>query len=114
MDVTARNNGQHHSTGAGYGFKLNAADRDANFERSWRTVFVSLPGSQREVEVNVAKPSFWSETCRELISREFGRWLIDNGYAPRPSGAPPRFHLRPRGCNHFEFAKQWPKTCCST
>jgi hypothetical protein len=106
MDVTAWNNGQYHSTGAGYGFKLNAKDRDANLAKSWGTVFVSLPGSQQEVEVDIAKPSFWSTTCRELISREFGRWLIDNGYAPWPSGAPPKFHLLPKGGNHFGLEKQ--------
>lgn len=103
MDVTAWNNGQHHSTGAGYGFKISVEDRDANFQKPWKTVFVSLPGSPQEVEVNVAKPSFWGATCRELISREFGRWLIENGYAPWPSGAPPKFCLRPRSDNHFEL-----------
>ncbi len=106
MEVTAWNNGQHHFTGAGYGFKLNAKDRDANFQRSWTTVLVSLPGSQREVEVNIAKASFWSTTCRELISREFGRWLIDNGHAQWPSGAPPKFRLHPRGGNHFELERR--------
>lgn|SRR5574341_490388 len=106
MEVTAWNNGQQHSTGAGYGFKLGAKDRDANFQPSWTTVFVSLPGSQQEVEVNIAKPSFWSPDCRELISREFGGWLIDNGYAPWPSGEPPRFRLRNMGGNHFRIEEQ--------
>lgn len=106
MEVTAWNNGRHNSTGGGYGFKLKAKDRDASFRRSWTTVFVSLPGSEPEVEVNVAKLSFWSATCRELISREFGRWLIDNGYAPWSSGAPPKFRLRPKGGNHFGLEKQ--------
>jgi len=53
MDVTAWNNGRHHATGAGYGFKISVEDRDANFKKSWKAVFVSLPGSSREVEVSI-------------------------------------------------------------
>ena len=106
MDVTAWNNGQHHQTGAGYGFKVNTSDRDANFQTSWKTILVSLPGSQMEVEVNIEKPSFWSTSCRELISAEFGRWLIENGYAPWPSGAAPKFHLLSKGGNHFGLERQ--------
>jgi hypothetical protein len=103
MEVTAWNNGSHHSTGAGYGFKLDAGDRDRYFRRSWKTVFVSLLGVEGAVEVNVAKPSFWGASCRELISREFGRWLIDNGFAPWPLGTPPKFQLRPTSGNHFKL-----------
>ena len=105
MEVTAWNNGQHYPTGAGYGFKVGAADRDKCFQRSWSTVFVSLPDAKEEVQVNIAKPSFWSATCRELISREFGRWLIQSGYAPWPSGAPPKFRLTPKNGNHFRLQK---------
>lgn len=105
MEVTAWNNGSHHSTGAGYGFKVLADDRDKYFQRSWRTVFVSLPRVEGTVEVNVAKPSFWGSSCRELINREFGRWLIENGYAPWRSGAPPKFQLRHTEGNHFRLEK---------
>jgi hypothetical protein len=105
MEATAWNNGRHHSTGAGYGFKIGAKDRDRYFQRSWSTVFVSLPEMNQEVEVNIAKPPFWSATCRELISREFGRWLIKYGYAPWPSGVPPKFRLTPTNSNHFKVEK---------
>ena len=105
MEVTAWNNGSHHASGGGYGFKLRAEDRDRYFQRSWKTVFVSLPGVTDAVEVNVAKSSFWSASCRELISREFGRWLIENRYAPWQSGAPPKFQLRHSGSNRFKLEK---------
>lgn len=105
MDVTTWKNGPHNATGAGYGFKIRAEDRDRYFERSWSTAFVSLPGVDQEVEVNVAKASFWSDTCRELISREFGRWLIQHGYSPWPSGAPPKFRLMPTRSNHFRIER---------
>jgi hypothetical protein len=114
MEVTAWNNGKHHATGAGYGFKVNANDRDKHFERSWKTVLVSLPGVERQVEVNIAKSSFWSDTCRELISREFGRWLLENNYAPWPSGAPPKFQMHHTSGNQFRLERTRNITSCSS
>lgn len=102
MKVTAWNNGKHHTTGAGYGFKISITDRDAHFNRDWRSVFVSLPNGT-VVEANVAKPSFWSEQCRELINRQFGQWLIRSGHAPWPQGRPPKFSLRRIGENRFRL-----------
>jgi hypothetical protein len=106
MEVTAWNNGRHHPTGAGYGFKIGAKDRDEHFQRSWTNVLVSLPDLTQEVEVNVAKDSFWSATCRELISREFGCWLIRYGYAPWSSGSPPKFQLIPIDGNRFRIPER--------
>jgi hypothetical protein len=103
MQVTAWNNGRHHGTGAGYGFKLRAEDRDRHFKQSWPTVFVSLPDCTGEVEVNISKASFWGATCRELISREFGRWLQAHQYAPWAPGTPPTFQLVPTHTNHFRL-----------
>jgi hypothetical protein len=103
MEVTAWNNGEHHASGAGYGFKIQAKDRDAYFERSWKTVFVSLPGEEREVEVNIGKSSFWNDTCRELINQKFGQWLLKQGYAPWQSGAPPKISLLHASGNHFRL-----------
>jgi hypothetical protein len=104
MHVTAWNNGQHYRTGAGYGFKLRADDRDRHFKKTWTTVFVALPGVAEEVEFNINKSSFWGGTCRELINRVFGQWLIQRGYAPWSSGAPPKFDLVLVRANHFKLA----------
>ena len=52
--VTAWNNGKHHESGAGYGFKLNATDRDREIDRSWKSVVVELPNSVK-VEANIDK-----------------------------------------------------------
>ena len=43
MIWTAWNNGEHHETGAGYGFKVSAADRDRYFNPVWQTVILELP-----------------------------------------------------------------------
>ena len=102
--MTAWSNGQTYRTGAGYGFKLRAEDRDRHFKKSWSIVFVALPGVAEEVQVNIAKSSFWGGTCRELISRDFGQWLIQRGYAPWTSGAPPKFDLVSVRENHFKLA----------
>jgi hypothetical protein len=66
-DVTAWNNGAHHASGAGYGLKVKAADGDAYFRRHWRTATIELPNGVCP-GVNIDKDSFWSPSCRELIS----------------------------------------------
>lgn len=100
MRVTAWNNGKHHRTGAGYGLKLSPSDRDRYFRKSWATVVVRLPDGQ-DVEVNTHKQSFWNDTCRELIDKQIGQWLLRNGYAPWVRGAPPCFELTPDGPARF-------------
>ena len=101
MIVTAWNNGSHTKSGAGYGVKLDANDRDRFFNQTWKTITLELEGSSNPVEVNVAKPSFWVSTCRELIDAEIGRWLIRNGLAPWPKGHPPRLSLKHIDSNRF-------------
>jgi len=61
-----------------------------------------MPNGGTPVKVNVAKASFWKK-CPELISREIGKWLLANGFAPRPKGHPPSFTLRPVGDGEFEL-----------
>ncbi len=105
MIVTAWNNGSYHKSGAGYGVKLDASDRDRFFQRSWKTIRLSLEGSSDVIEVNVAKSSFWGITCRELISIDIGRWLIGNGLAPWPKGYPPKLILENVNSNNFLLRK---------
>jgi hypothetical protein len=101
MIVTAWNNGTHSKTGAGYGVKLDVRDRDRFFQHEWKSIELSLEGTSKVVQVNVAKPSFWETTCRELISVEIGRWLIANGLAPWPKGSPPKLLLEHIEGDHF-------------
>ncbi len=94
MQVTAWNNGKHHRSGAGYGIKLNATDRDSYLKKSWKSVIVLLPNGVK-VEVNTDKASFWNDSCRELISKDIGQWLVEIHKAPWPAGSPPKFQLIP-------------------
>ena len=105
MIVTAWNNGSHSTTGAGYGVKLDVGDRDRFFERDWKRIYLTLEGTSQPVEINVAKASFWSSTCRELISAEIGRWMIRNHLAPWPKGEPPKLSLECIEDNRFVLAK---------
>lgn len=95
MIWTAWNNGVHRRSGAGYGFKVPAEDRDLHFRRDWHTVTVELQEGRGvlAVELNVAEDSFWGAECRELIDPKIGRWLRGSGYAPWPHGTPPRFEV---------------------
>jgi len=102
ITVTAWNNGSHSSSGSGYGLRIPLKQRDAFFSRAWRFVVIHMPNGGTSVKVNVAKASFW-EKCPELISREIGKWLLANGFAPWPKGHPPSFILRPVGDGEFEL-----------
>ena len=104
FEATAWNNGDWHATGAGYGLKISAADRDNYFESDWDTVTLQLVGERtsRVAEANVAKKSFWSPQCREMIKLEIGLWFIENGFRRWPRNAPPRFQMFPVATHEFE------------
>lgn len=102
--ATAWNNGEWRNTGAGYGLKISVEDRDRHFKHDWNTVTLRLVGNRtsRVAEANAAKASFWGPQCRELIKREIGRWLIENGFRRWPRNAPPRFRMRLVDRREFE------------
>ena len=102
--ATAWNNGQHLPSGAGYGLKLSIRDRDQHFRRSWKTVDIQFSGKPGITRINVDKDSFWSETCRELISKDIGRWLIGLGLAPWQPGQPPKVVVRQNGDRSFNVS----------
>jgi hypothetical protein len=105
--VTAWHNGAPSPSGAGYGFKLAAHDRDRHFDRSWAGVVLELPGSP-PVECNVGKPSFWNGTCRELVDAGIGRWLLRSGHAPWRKGTPPTFTVESLGGCRFRVQDREP------
>lgn len=103
MIVTAWKNGTPLKSGAGYGVRLAADDRDRYFRKDWETIELELQGYPHVVKVNVAKPSFWNSKCRELIHSEIGRWLIDNGLDSWQLGKPPKLALKFIGGNRFRL-----------
>jgi hypothetical protein len=105
MIVTAWNNGTPSPSGAGYGVKLAADDRDRYFQRDWETIELELEGYAHVVKVNVAKPSFWNSKCRELIHSEIGRWLIEHGLNSWGWGNPPKLSLKFIGGNRFRLMR---------
>ena len=104
---SAWNNGKHHKTGAGYGLKLSIEGRDRYFKSDWKSVQFMLPVGEgfKTVILNIEKPSFWNETCHEVISKEVGEWLLASGLAPWPKGAPPKFNVIPAGDRTFNVSK---------
>jgi hypothetical protein len=108
MIWTAWSNGRNSATGAGYGFVVEVGDRDRYFKREWRSVMIELPhenGYNRAV-VGMDKDSFWTETCRELISRDIGLWLLGQRHAPWQRRYPPKFLVEPQGDACFRIRKQ--------
>lgn len=108
MVWTAWNNGSHSRSGAGYGLRVDASDRDRHFDQHWQSVTIELPGSIRTtvVEVNVAKRSFWTPQCRELIDKQIGEWLISESHAPWRQGHPPRFEVTVVGERYFKLVRR--------
>ncbi len=105
MKVTAWNEGSHNSNGNGYGVKIAPIDRDRYFHREWKTILVSLDGEPGEIEINIDKPSFWNETCRELISVKIGKWLIKNQLAPWEYRNPPVLNLEQSTDRRFRLSR---------
>ena len=93
MIVTAWNNGKYHKTGAGYGFKVSIEDRDKYFKKYWKNVILNLDGQAEDIEVNIDKQSFWSDTCRELISKDIGIWLMNNNKGTWSDRNPPKLKM---------------------
>jgi hypothetical protein len=89
--------------GGAYGLKVSIADRKWHFERSWERVRLVFPSGET-VEVNIAKKSFWNDTCRELIGAGIGRWLMAEKLAPWKKGRPPLIKLCPRGDGIFDVS----------
>lgn len=91
MRATAWHNGGVATEPAGYGVKLEVADRDRDFDPMWDRVTLELEdGPIIEVELS---DSFW-RNCSELRSADIGRWLMAAGAAPWPSGQPPGIAVR--------------------
>lgn len=109
MIVTVWTNGSPLASGAGYGLKVDYNDRNQYFRHEWKTVHVFLEGQAQPAEINVAKKSFWTKTCGELISAEIGRWLMKNGLASWPANEPPKLVLEPlenmQESNYFRLHK---------
>jgi hypothetical protein len=101
MIVTAWNNGDWNKSGAGYGIRINRADRDMFFSRQWRSIALTFDGSSVKAKVNVAKKSFWGPSCRELIKKEIGQWLQANNLAAWPENSPPNLWLEKRLSGEF-------------
>ena len=101
MIVSAWNNGDHFSSGAGYGVKIKKSDRDQFFYSSWKEVSLQLAGTSEPIMVNTNKKSFWSDECRELIHQGIGKWLIGLNLAFWEMYKPPKLELVPLGSNRF-------------
>jgi hypothetical protein len=100
MQVTGWSNGQPRPSGAGYGVRLRAVDRDRYFHGDWSHVLVELPtGGRAQVRLT---ESFW-RSCPELRSHIIGRWLVTNHLAPWPKANPPALMLQPITGNTFQL-----------
>ena len=100
MHATGWNNGAWHKSGAGYGIKINKADRDQFFREAWPDVQIELP-SGVTTTISISK-SFW-KNCSELRSQGIGLWMVGVGLAPWKAASPPVLKLEPAGGQRFRL-----------
>ncbi len=103
--VTVWNNGTFSKNGASYGLKISIADRDNYFKKSKRSAVLHLSGKPGTISVNTDKSSFWSPVCRELISKDIGKWLIANNLGRWSKGSPPKLKMISLGNQEFRLIK---------
>ena len=105
MIVNAWNNGMYSPDGNGFGIKLDPKDRDKYFDKGWKSIQIELEGELESIEVNIDKPSFWNDSCSELISVEIGKWMIKNSLVPWEKRNPPKLELTRIIRNQFRLRK---------
>ena len=72
------------------GFKLTAHDRDNFLRPDQMTITLFLEGEREPIEIVTGKASMWHGTCRELLKKEIGQWLLKAKLAPWPKHHPER------------------------
>ena len=102
MMVTCWNNGAYHKSGAGYGLKIEHADKVCF--QGMKNIVLTLEGISQPITVNIHKDS-WERGCEELVKKEIGEWLISNGLAPWVKAKPPKLCLEPISGNMFRLHK---------
>ena len=100
--ATAWNNGAYHESGTGYGLKIRIKDRDVFFKKSNKQIRLKLEESNQEILVNTNKPSFWNPVCRELISKDIGKWLRKNRKSSWKKGHPPKIKMKYLGGDKYK------------
>ncbi len=71
------------------------------FRKEWDQVILELDGRVDSVAVNIRKPSFWNNHCREVISKDLGKWFREQNKAPWPRWKPPKMIMEPIADNRF-------------
>ena len=67
-----------------------------------KTITLFVEGEQEPVEIVTGKASMWERTCRELLKKEIGLWLLKAKLAPCPTRHPPAVVLVERSAGVFE------------
>lgn len=65
--AVAWNNGSFHKSGAGYGVKLNVADRDSHLKRHWGSIILYLGGQGQPVTVNIDSVQHYKGLSRQRL-----------------------------------------------
>lgn len=107
MRVTVWRSGTRDDLKCSYGLKIEKKDREEFFCKEWDYVIVKLPNGE-EVKANTNKPSFWNDSCRELINVKFREWFIDEGLTVWDYGRPPKLELTPVSDQVFRLTKIKP------
>lgn len=99
-NASSWNNGSpNHITGTGLGLRIDAHYQPSIFNQGFTTIDLYHKGNLIAKSVNVANKS-----CRELIHKDIGLWLIQNRWDTWPANQPHRFTIiQKRNTNSFEI-----------
>lgn len=99
MFVNTWNNGSYKESSTGYGVKISTTNREKFFDKSWKSVVVSISNPKNSIEIAI-KDTFWT-TCSELRSERIGKYIIENRLGKWEKGKPNKLLLFPQNDNRF-------------
>jgi hypothetical protein len=105
FEVKSWHNGARHKTGAGYGIRIPIILRDRYFNKKYSFIILELEDYSEVIHVNIAKKSFWDSTCRELIHKEIGKWMIKHQIDSWDQGSPFNLKMEWKSENKFKLFK---------
>ncbi len=107
MIVSTWNASSYNDSGAGYGVRISASDREKFFDKSWKSIILYIGKFENSVILPI-RGTFWT-ICPELRNMKIGEYLIVNGLNKWKKGKPHKLILFPQNDNQFMLRVKSPK-----
>lgn len=93
------------TSGVKLGIKISRQDLDRYFDKSWKTILLSLSDGNK-IEIDIIRNYLLTSKCssRQILHREIGAWLKEEGLFPWEHGNPPKLKLTTEKEGEFELS----------